>query len=207
MSRARFLRKIIFDGRGRPLPPTAQPSPTAWRQDAITGSCLGHSTVLLNVFGFWVLTDPVFSTRVGPGVPGLILGPKRNHEPALAIEDLPTPDVILLSHGHFDHLDVWSLRYTPAFRRLGDSLHPIDLMLMPIGACDPWIRAHCNPEQAVAMARDAGARAFVSIHHKTFKLSNEPMDEPARRLRDALVDTPELLLAVRHGETFRVPLR
>jgi L-ascorbate metabolism protein UlaG (beta-lactamase superfamily) len=80
-------------------------------------------------------------------------------------------------------------------------------MLMPIGAYDPWIRAHCSPEQAVAMARQAGARAFVPIHHETFKLSSEAMDEPAARLRAALADGPPTLLAVSIGETFRVPLR
>jgi L-ascorbate metabolism protein UlaG (beta-lactamase superfamily) len=79
-------------------------------------------------------------------------------------------------------------------------------MLMPIGAYDPWIRAHCSPEQAAAMARDAGARFFVPIHHETFKLSAEAMDEPAARLRTAFADEPHRLLAMSVGETFRVPL-
>jgi L-ascorbate metabolism protein UlaG (beta-lactamase superfamily) len=96
--------------------------------------------------------------------------------------------------------------YTPAFAKLNNPRQPLDLMLMPIGAYDPWIRAHCSPEQAVAMANDAGARHFVPIHHETFKLSNEPMDEPARRLRAALAHEPGRLLAVSVGETFRVPL-
>jgi L-ascorbate metabolism protein UlaG (beta-lactamase superfamily) len=97
--------------------------------------------------------------------------------------------------------------YTPAFARLYDPARPIDLMLMPIGAYDPWIRAHCNPEQAAEMARQAGARTFVPIHHETFKLSAEAMDEPAARLRAAFAAEPHRLLAVNVGETFRVPLR
>jgi L-ascorbate metabolism protein UlaG (beta-lactamase superfamily) len=44
----------------------------------------------------------------------------------------------------------------------------VDLAIMPIGAYDPWIRAHSNPEQALAMANQAGAE--FSVHHRTFKL-------------------------------------
>jgi L-ascorbate metabolism protein UlaG (beta-lactamase superfamily) len=89
---------------------------------------------------------------------------------------------------------------------LKNSRRPIDLMIMPIGAYDPWIRNHCSPEQAVAMANQAGAKYFVPIHHETFKLSSEPMGEPAARLRAAFAEEPERLLAVRVGETFRVPV-
>jgi len=96
--------------------------------------------------------------------------------------------------------------YTDLFARLRDRTNPVDLMLMPIGAYDPWIRAHCSPEEATEMVRQAGARTFVPIHHETFKLSSEPIDEPARRLRAAWSKSPERLLAVSVGETFRVPL-
>jgi L-ascorbate metabolism protein UlaG (beta-lactamase superfamily) len=78
-------------------------------------------------------------------------------------------------------------------------------MIMPIGAYDPWIRAHCSPEEAAQMAREAGARHFVPIHHETFKLSNEAMDEPASRVRAIFADETHRLLAVSVGETFRVP--
>jgi hypothetical protein len=57
------------------------------------------------------------------------------------------------------------------------------------------------------MARQAGSLAFVPIHHETFKLSSEAMDEPAARLRAALGGKPPHLLAVSIGETFHVPLR
>jgi len=292
MPRLSFIRKMIFDGRGAPLPTVLRPRPSEWSDAEITGSVLGHSTVLINFLGVRVLTDPVFSKRVGPGVPPFILGPKRYFSPALPVKEVPAPDLIVLSHAHFDHFDVWSLRkfnrrtpvvtaratadllhchgfrnvyeldwgqrktistsrgpivvtalevahwgarmmrdehrgyngylfergghticfagdtaYTPAFSRLFDKARPIDLMLMPIGAYDPWIRAHCNPEQAADMARQAGARAFVPIHHETFKLSSEMMNEPAARIRAAFADEPHRLLAVSVGETFRVPLR
>lgn len=278
---------MIFDGRGRPAEPRAKPQPSAWSDDAITGSCLGHSTVLMNFFGVRILTDPVFSTRVGLGVPPVVLGPKRHVRAALRPREFAAPDLILLSHAHFDHFDVASLRafsrdtpivtahhtsdllrrrkfrdvhelewgrsitvstragpvtitalevahwgarmirdvhrgyngyliaregrtvcfagdtaYTPAFARLQDARRPLDLMLMPIGAYDPWIGSHCSPEQAVAMANQAGARSFVPIHHETFQLSHEPMPEPAERLRRALSRNPERLLAVSVGKRF-----
>jgi L-ascorbate metabolism protein UlaG (beta-lactamase superfamily) len=287
-----MIQKMIFDGRGAPLPAKARPDPASWRDTEITGSVLGHSTVLMNFLGVWLITDPVFSNRVGPGVPPFVLGPKRYHQPALRPKEFAPPDLIVISHAHFDHLDTWSLRkfprstpvvtaratadilrchgfrnvheldwgqsltletrggsiritalevnhwgarmmrddhrgyngylferegravcfagdtaYTEAFARLNDPRRPIDLMLMPIGAYDPWIRAHCSPEQAAAMARQAGARWFVPIHHETFKLSAEAMDEPATRLRAAFSTEPERVLVTSVGETFRVPLR
>jgi len=71
--------------------------------------------------------------------------------------------------------------YTDAFRRIRSS-KPVDLAIMPIGAYDPWIHAHCNPEQALAMANHAGAEFVLPVHHQTFKLSNEPYREPIERL-------------------------
>src|SRR5687768_3586932 len=110
MAGVRTVARMIFDGRGPPLPPAARPDPLVWSNDGITGSCLGHSTVLLNFLGVRILTDPVFSTRVGPGFHPLVLGPKRHLRPALRPRDFAPPDVIVLSHAHFDHFDVASLR-------------------------------------------------------------------------------------------------
>lgn len=285
-----FLRKMVFDGEGPPQQPAMRPTPSAWSADGVTGSCLGHSTVFLNFLGVRVLTDPVFSTRVGPGFGPLVVGPRRRVRPALRPKELPAPDLILLSHAHFDHLDARSLRrfsrrtplitasrtadlvrrfrdvhelawgeslefavagapvrvtavpvahwgarmirdtfrgyngyllerggqavlfggdtaYTDGFATLQNPRRPLALALMPIGAYDPWIRAHCTPEQAAAMARQAGAETFVPIHHETFRLSNEPMSDPARRIRAAFAHEPNRLLSVHVGETFRVPLR
>jgi len=71
--------------------------------------------------------------------------------------------------------------YTDSFRSVGSS-KPVDLAIMPIGAYDPWIRSHCNPEQALAMANDAGADFILPIHHRTFELSREPKHQPLERL-------------------------
>src|SRR5262250_2205303 len=98
MPRLKLIRDLIFDGRGEPQPPAARPDPAHWRDDEITGSCLGHSTVFLNFLGVRVLTDPVFSKRAGPGIPPFILGPKRHLAPALSPKELPAPDVLVISH-------------------------------------------------------------------------------------------------------------
>ena len=67
---------------------------------------IGHSTVLVQAGGLNILTDPVFSERVSPVS---FAGPKRHQPPALAIDELPRIDVVLVSHDHYDHCDVASL--------------------------------------------------------------------------------------------------
>ncbi len=90
--------------------PPAQPDPRLWGSRGLQAAWLGHATVLLQVDGFSILTDPVFSRRIGIDLGLFTLGLKRLVAPALPLERLPRPDVILLSHAHFDHFDVPSLR-------------------------------------------------------------------------------------------------
>jgi L-ascorbate metabolism protein UlaG (beta-lactamase superfamily) len=71
--------------------------------------------------------------------------------------------------------------YTDLFHKIRTA-KPVDLAIMPIGAYDPWIFAHCNPEEALTMANHAGAEFVLPVHHQTFKLSNEPYGEPIERL-------------------------
>jgi L-ascorbate metabolism protein UlaG (beta-lactamase superfamily) len=68
---------------------------------------VGHATLLIQVDGLNILTDPVWSDRASPLS---FVGPKRVAEPGIALNDLPPIDVILLSHNHYDHLDVATLR-------------------------------------------------------------------------------------------------
>lgn len=65
---------------------------------------LGHASVLLRVGGMWVLTDPVFSERIGVKLGPVTLGVARR-APLIAPESLPALDLIVVSHAHFDHLD------------------------------------------------------------------------------------------------------
>jgi len=57
---------------------------------------------------------------------------------------------------------------------------------MGIGAYDPWIQSHANPEQALAMADHAKADVILPMHFRTFRLSQEPLGEPIERLVEAV---------------------
>jgi L-ascorbate metabolism protein UlaG (beta-lactamase superfamily) len=76
--------------------------------------------------------------------------------------------------------------YFAGFAEIGARFGPLDAALLPIGAYDPpWFmeKQHLNPEQAVQAYLDLGALHFVAMHWGTFKLTDEPLDEPPRRLR------------------------
>lgn len=86
------------------------PDPRLWPDAGLHSAWLGHSSVLLRLDGLTILTDPVFSRRIGVNLGPLTIGLRRLVVPALAIENLPRPDLILLSHAHMDHFDLPSLR-------------------------------------------------------------------------------------------------
>lgn len=282
-------------------PPPADPDPSAFPvvepsfavprapEDLLTITWVGHSTFLIQIDGLNLLTDPIWSDRASP-VPGV--GPKRRVNPGIRFEDLPTIDIVLQSHDHYDHLDDltvcriearfpgarwlvplglttflqrrgvheiteldwwqktslgpltigctpaqhfsgrtpwgrnktlwcgWSLHgtsrrvlfagdtgYHPAFADIARRFGPFDLALLPIGAYDPrWFMrpVHMDPEEAVQAARDLGGPRFVPMHWGTFKLTDEPMDEPPRRAREAWIASgmaPERFHQLMHGET------
>ena len=75
----------------------------------------GHSSTLVEIDGFRVLTDPVFSDRVSPF--GFI-GPKRWYAPPIALVDLPEIDAVVISHDHYDHLDMKTIRAMQSWRSI-----------------------------------------------------------------------------------------
>lgn len=68
---------------------------------------LGHATALLEIDGYRLLTDPVWSERCSPS---RAVGPQRQHPPPVALEALPALDAVVISHDHYDHLDMHSVR-------------------------------------------------------------------------------------------------
>lgn len=85
---------------------------------------VGHSSLLIEVDGIRILTDPVWSERVSFSN---FIGPKRFFAPPLALDDLPPLDVIIVSHDHYDHLDSKTIKY------FGDKqVH----FITPLGVCD-----------------------------------------------------------------------
>ncbi|MDE2516349.1 MAG: MBL fold metallo-hydrolase [Rhodospirillales bacterium] len=84
-------------------PPDARAVPA--RGAAVT--FLGHASFLIRLPGCTILTDPVFSPRASPFS---FVGPKRVAPPGVALADLPPVDLVLLSHNHYDHMDLTTLR-------------------------------------------------------------------------------------------------
>lgn len=84
-----------------------QPPPPTQQGREIVATWINHATFLLQTPRGNILTDPQFSDRCGPF--GLA-GPRRVHAPGIALADLPRIDLILLSHDHYDHCDLASLR-------------------------------------------------------------------------------------------------
>lgn len=279
-----FWKRVAQDRKRDVLAAPHRPDPESWSDRGLHAAWLGHTTVLLKMDGFTVLTDPVFSTRIGIGLGPVTVGLKRLVEPALAFAELPKIDLVLLSHAHMDHFDLPSLRRlesrgtavvtaaktsdllranrygsvremgwgeraqvgpleihafqvrhwgarmrndtyrgyngytietgryrvlfggdtaaTTAFRGLRKS-RPFDLGIMPVGAYDPWIHAHCTPEQSWQMANEAGVEAFLPVHHQTFALGREPYLEPIERLQAAAGRNEERVAVRRIGEEFR----
>ena len=111
--------------------PIVQPD-VAWLRNNRTqtsATWIGHATVLMQVNGVNVITDPVFSKRVSPVS---FIGPARKVPLPMAITDLPLVDVVLISHNHYDHLDKDSVL------QLNRQPGGPPLFLVPLGI-KPWM--------------------------------------------------------------------
>src|SRR5690349_11102789 len=98
------------------MPAPHCPNTGSWPDTGLHAAWLGHSSVLLKVDGFTIITDPVFSDKVGIEIGPMTVGIKRLVAPALHRHQLPRPDLILLSHAHMDHFDRPSLRSLESLR-------------------------------------------------------------------------------------------
>jgi L-ascorbate metabolism protein UlaG (beta-lactamase superfamily) len=278
--------------------PVSVPVQAAHPAKAVDGlriTMVGHATLLIQIDGLAILTDPVWSDRASPLK---MAGPRRVTEPGVALGDLPHIDAVLLSHNHYDHLDIATLKHlqrdhapliitplgndriihrhipnanvvaldwgqgvdvapgvqahvVPAlhwssrgprdrrmalwggfmlraagrliyfagdtgygtgaiFRRLRQEFGPVDVALLPIGAYDPsWFMAaqHTNPAEAIAIMRDLDATLALGIHWGTFKLTDEPREDPLHQLAQGLLEhgiDPARFLALHSGQVVDV---
>jgi N-acyl-phosphatidylethanolamine-hydrolysing phospholipase D len=104
----------------------------------LTVTWVGHSSLLVQLGGMNILTDPMWSERASPTQ---FVGPRRWVPPAVAFDDLPPLDVVLQSHNHYDHLDDRTVR------RLAGS-HPEARWVVPLGLV-PFVRKRGVREHAV----------------------------------------------------------
>ncbi len=105
---ASTLHALLGDEMRAPTCPLPMVTDTAARlaTPSTTGlrvTWLGHSTALIEIDGATILSDPMWSARASPST---WLGPKRFHPPPLALADLPHLDAVVVSHEHYDHLDM-----------------------------------------------------------------------------------------------------
>jgi L-ascorbate metabolism protein UlaG (beta-lactamase superfamily) len=92
--------------------PFGPPPPRAVGEGELRVTFINHATTLIQIDGINILTDPIWSDRTSPiGM----FGPRRHRPPGIRFEDLPPIDLVLVSHNHYDHLDI------PTLKRLTDS--------------------------------------------------------------------------------------
>jgi L-ascorbate metabolism protein UlaG (beta-lactamase superfamily) len=90
---------------------TGMPPPTRAAHDRIAVTFIGHSTFLLQIGGICILTDPIWSERCSPV---RFAGPRRARPPGQSLDALPGVDLLLVSHNHYDHMDLPTLRRVQA---------------------------------------------------------------------------------------------
>ncbi|PHV68983.1 MBL fold metallo-hydrolase [Williamsia muralis] len=116
-----MLRRGDIGKPRRPLEFDVTPLPDVAAELAATW--MGHASVLVELDGYRILTDPVWSKRCSPSS---LVGPARMHPVPHALADLPALDVVLISHDHYDHLDTATVRKLAA-------THPEAAFVAPIG--------------------------------------------------------------------------
>ncbi len=141
--------------------PSYPPPPPSVAQGTVAVCFVNHATFLLRFADAVVLTDPIFSQRCSP-VPWA--GPKRVRPPGLALEDLPRPDIVLLSHNHYDHMDLPSLRalqarFAPRFVTTLGNAPALARLGIEAVELDWWQQAEAGPLRITATpARHFSAR-------------------------------------------------
>jgi L-ascorbate metabolism protein UlaG (beta-lactamase superfamily) len=110
-SRTNFLFRYLIGTDGRPEWPETITVTPAKPEARVMGermvvTWVGHASVLVQTQGLNILTDPIWANAAGP----FGIGPQRVAEPGIRFNDLPKIDIVLVSHNHYDHMDVATLK-------------------------------------------------------------------------------------------------
>src|SRR5580765_6705706 len=151
--------EYFFGGQRRtpPAPLPSQDPRAAWARAAETGlraTWLGHSTVLVEIDGIRVLTDPVWGTRASPS---RLAGPKRFQPVPVPLRAMPPIDLVIVSHDHYDHLDYPTIRElakrdVPFVTSLGVGAHLEAWGVRPERIVElDWWQSHELPENGLTV--------------------------------------------------------
>lgn len=155
-SRQQFMLRWLLGTDDRPQWPDAiavkqaRPAPFAAPRGMIA-TWVGHATVLVQAAGINILTDPVWSDHASPLPP---FGPKRIAPPGIRFDALPKIDLILLSHGHYDHMDI------PTLKKLWDRDRP--RIVTSLGN-DTILKAHGIPATALDWGQSVSGAALNGL--------------------------------------------
>ena len=152
------LMSWVFDGEKSPERVEIETS-DEWRElspDQLNYAVwIGHATYLINNGDINILTDPIFAKRASPIG---FAGPKRMIPAVMTLKDLPNIDVVVVSHNHYDHLDMYSLKKL-------HKINPETIFLVPMGDGKRLKRAGLTHVHETEMVGKHGSRAHDYSFH------------------------------------------
>lgn len=159
-NRRGFIMRWLLGKDGRPPWPDAvavkpaRPAPFAAPRGMVA-TWVGHATMLVQAAGLNILTDPIWSDYASPFPP---LGPRRVAQPGIKFDDLPKIDLIVISHDHYDHMDI------PTLRKLWERDRP--KIITSLGN-DSILKDHGIPSTALDWGQSISGAALNGLGDQT----------------------------------------
>ena len=162
--------------------------PRRWEASGLRTTLVNHSTVLLQQRGSNILTDPIWSERTSPLS---WIGPRRRRKPGVSWEDLPPIDAVLISHNHYDHLDL------PTLRRL--AARGVSTFIVPAGVARLLRSQNIGPVHELDWGSHQGIPP-VHVLYPALGLRELPT-KPERHVRIQVRGDHDIALVSKIGDT------